>query len=216
MLRACLGRYTIRLRHYAKFTLRSAPCYCPFFYFAPFRKGGKNPPTSSSDSTSTHSQVILETMVNSLSKLATDAPFLLIHGLLSLIAFILLALAALQAIRIAIQEYRLHTKKNLTLEGNIPPLQTLEKTLFQILMWGFILLTLSLSSGFIYLNSQPTHPFTHKTIFAIAAWVLFALLLIGHHRYGWRGKTAAQWTLVGFVFLVISYFGTKFVLQVLL
>ena len=34
--------------------------------------------------------------------------------------------------------------------------------------------------------------------------------------FGWRGRTAAYWTLGGFALLVLGYFGSKLVLEVLL
>jgi ABC-type uncharacterized transport system permease subunit len=45
---------------------------------------------------------------------------------------------------------------------------------------------------------------------------VFAVLLAGHHFYGWRGRTAVRWTMSGFVFLLLAYLGTQFVLEVLL
>jgi ABC-type uncharacterized transport system permease subunit len=50
----------------------------------------------------------------------------------------------------------------------------------------------------------------------VIAWVIFAVLLVGRRLYGWRGRVAVRLTLAGFVFLVLAYFGSKFVLEVLL
>ena len=53
----------------------------------------------------------------------------------------------------------------------------------------------------------------------IAAFVLdvtFATLLWGHWQFGWRGRTAIRWTLGGFIFLMLAYFGSKLVLELLL
>ena len=36
------------------------------------------------------------------------------------------------------------------------------------------------------------------------------------HRLGWRGRTAIRWTLSGFFLLVLAYFGSKVVLEVIL
>ena len=44
----------------------------------------------------------------------------------------------------------------------------------------------------------------------------FALLLAGRHFYGWRGRIAVRWTLIGFLMLVLAYLGSKFVLEILL
>ena len=43
-----------------------------------------------------------------------------------------------------------------------------------------------------------------------------AALLVGRHFYGWRGRTALRWTLVGFVLLLLAYVGSRFVLEVVL
>ncbi len=56
----------------------------------------------------------------------------------------------------------------------------------------------------------------HKTFFSIFSWIFFAILLWGRHTQGWRGKTAVRWTLSGFITLAVAYWGTKFVLEVLL
>jgi ABC-type uncharacterized transport system permease subunit len=45
---------------------------------------------------------------------------------------------------------------------------------------------------------------------------VFAVLLWGHHFYGWRGRVAVHWTMSGFGFLLLAYLGSKFVLEVLL
>jgi len=40
--------------------------------------------------------------------------------------------------------------------------------------------------------------------------------LVRRFRYGWRGRTAIIWTLSGFVMLVLAYFGSKAVLELIL
>jgi ABC-type uncharacterized transport system permease subunit len=56
----------------------------------------------------------------------------------------------------------------------------------------------------------------HKTIFSVISWFIYAWLLYGRYRYGWRGKTAVRWTLIGFVVLLLAYVGSRFVLHILL
>jgi len=51
----------------------------------------------------------------------------------------------------------------------------------------------------------------HKTVLSIVAWFVFSALLIGRLRYGWRGAAAIRWTLVGFLLLLLAYFGSKMV-----
>ena len=58
--------------------------------------------------------------------------------------------------------------------------------------------------------------FNHKTVFGVLSWIIFAALLGGRHVYGWRGRIAVRWTLTGFLMLVLAYFGSRFVLEVVL
>jgi len=57
---------------------------------------------------------------------------------------------------------------------------------------------------------------SYKTVFAVLSWLIFGGLLLGHWRFGWRGRLAIRWTLIGFVALLLCYVGSKFVLEVIL
>ena len=101
---------------------------------------------------------------------------------------------------------------------SLPPLLSLEELLFRILWAGFLLLTLTLASGMLFSEEIFGRPlqFTHKVVFGILAWLIFAALLAGRQVYGWRGRKALRLTLAGFLALVLAYIGSKFVLEVLL
>jgi ABC-type uncharacterized transport system permease subunit len=138
------------------------------------------------------------------------------HVLLSLAAYSLFMLAAIQAIILAIQEKQLRRKHAAGLMRKLPPLQSMESGLFQLIITGFVLLTLGLVTGLMFVDDLFAQHLVHKTILSFVSWCVFAALLWGRFRYGWRGKTAVKWTLVGFSFLVLAYMGSKFVLEYLL
>lgn len=150
------------------------------------------------------------------SERALSDPALEWHILLSLTAYALLALAAMQSIILAIQEKQLRHKHAGGWVRKLPPLQTMEKALFQLLYAGFILLTLGLITGFVFVNDFVAQHVAHKTVFSIVAWLVFAGLLWGRKQYGWRSQTAVKWTLSGFGFLLLAYVGSKFVFEVLI
>jgi ABC-type uncharacterized transport system permease subunit len=56
----------------------------------------------------------------------------------------------------------------------------------------------------------------HKTVLSVMAWLVFGGLLLGRRVWGWRGQKAIRWTLSGFLLLILAYFGSKFVLELLL
>ena len=92
----------------------------------------------------------------------------------------------------------------------------MEILLFKMIGLGFILLTVSLASGIPYLEDIQQQHLTHKIILSCIAWFVFAVLLWGRWKFGWRGQTAIRWTIGGFVLLMLAYFGSNIVLQVIL
>ncbi|MCG8428335.1 MAG: cytochrome c biogenesis protein CcsA [Chromatiales bacterium] len=161
--------------------------------------------------------IVLQTQYPSAHFLAIDTPWMLrIHVLISMLAYSLLTLASVQAVLLAIQDHHLRNRHPGGFIRALPPLQTMEQLLFEMIGLGFALLTIALISGFLFLEHMFAQHLVHKTILSLTAWVVFGTLLWGRFRYGWRGQKALTWTLVGFVVLMLAYFGSKFVLELVL
>jgi ABC-type uncharacterized transport system permease subunit len=139
-----------------------------------------------------------------------------LHVLVSLLAYSLLTLASVQAVLLAIQDHHLHSRHPGGFIRALPPLQTMESLLFEMIGAGFVLLSLSLVSGFVFLEDMFAQHLAHKTVLAVIGWFVFGTLLLGRFRAGWRGRTAIIWTLSGFVVLMLAYFGSKVVLELIL
>ncbi len=141
---------------------------------------------------------------------------LLIHILLSVAAYGVLTIATLEAFLLAYLNYQLKHKHTTGTVRLLPPLQTLEGLLFTLIWWGQILLTLSILTSWVLVEDLMAQHLSHKAVFSIIAWLTYGVLLWGHHMQGWRGKTAIRWALGGFVALMLGYFGSKVVLEVIL
>lgn len=139
-----------------------------------------------------------------------------IHVFLSLLSYAVLALAAAQAVLVAIQRRFLSRHKPGGFIRSLPALDSTEQLLFTLLRAGFWLLTLALATGFFYLENMFIQHLVHKTVLSCLAWCIFGVLLFGRWKFGWRGKKAVRWTLVGFGMLILAYFGSKLVLEILL
>ena len=154
-----------------------------------------------------------------------------LHLTLAMLAYSLFTIAILHALLMAFIERRLHSAHHAPArrdaEGpgplagpfaHLPPLLTLERLLFRQIAAAFVLLTLTLATGIAFSESVfgRALSFNHKTLFAILSWLTFAVLLVGRHYYGWRGRTALRFTLAGFVMLLLAYIGSRFVLEVIL
>lgn len=139
-----------------------------------------------------------------------------LHVTLSLLSYSLFTIAALQALLLAYQDRQLkHHHPGGFLKG-LPPLQTMEQLLFELIWAGFILLSLGLVTGFLFLENFWAQHLAHKTFFSLIGWLVFATLLWGRRYLGWRGSLAIRWTLGGFILLALAYWGSKFVIEVLL
>lgn len=139
-----------------------------------------------------------------------------LHILLSIAAYSLLTIAALQAVLLAIQEHQLRHKKAIRVLNILPPLKVMEDVLFGMIATGFFCLSLSLVSGLMFIQDLFAQHLVHKTILSILAWIIFAVLLWARWSRGWRGIKAIRWTLGGFFTLMLAYFGTKLVLEIIL
>ncbi len=139
------------------------------------------------------------------------------HILLSLAAYCVLLMAALQALflRLQIRELK-HQSIHRFWVNKLPSLQSMESLLFDMLLVGFVLLSIALGIGFVYVEDLLAQHLAHKTVFSVLSWLLFGALLLGNWRAGWRGKRAANMTIYAFILLAIGFVGSKFVLEMLL
>lgn len=138
------------------------------------------------------------------------------HIVLSTLAYALLTIAAAMSIALALLDARLRSRQPLGKLAILPSVEALESATFYALSAGFAVLTLALFSGFIFVDDLFAQDLSRKTILSCLAWIVFAILLFGRWRFGWRGRTATRWTLSGFGLLGLAYFGSKLVLESIL
>jgi ABC-type uncharacterized transport system permease subunit len=138
------------------------------------------------------------------------------HVAVATTAFALLTIGAALAVAQWLVDRRLRARRPLGWLRILTPIEALESGSFQAIAAGFALLTLALLSGAIFIEDLFAQHLVHKVVLAILAWVFFGVLLLGRRRFGWRGRQAMRWTLAGYVALVLSYFGSKMVLEYLL
>ncbi|MEP7098122.1 MAG: cytochrome c biogenesis protein CcsA [Dokdonella sp.] len=139
-----------------------------------------------------------------------------LHVTVALLAFSVLSIAAVFAILLAIQERALRHRQFGVWLRAMPPLTLTETLLFRLIAAGFVLLTLTLLSGILFVDNLFGQHLVHKTALSIVAWLVFGTLLWGRWRHGWRGSRAVNLTLTGMAILLLAFFGSKFVLEVIL
>lgn len=98
------------------------------------------------------------------------------------------------------------------------PLLAIERLTFRLVSVGFALLTATLLAGWWFSDTLYGQGWVweHKTVFSVLSWLVFAVLLAGRWRLGWRGRVATRMLYAGSGLLMLAYVGSRFVLEVVL
>lgn len=138
------------------------------------------------------------------------------HVLIALFAYGLLTAGAIVAVYALVQDARLRAGRLTSVNQLFAPLETNERLLYGIAASGLAVLVIAVLSGFTFVDDLFAQHLVHKSTFSIAAVVIFSVLLTGRHFAGWRGRRAVYLYLWGFLMLGLAYFGSRFVLEILL
>lgn len=138
------------------------------------------------------------------------------HVVLAMGSAGMFAIAAVLVVMLALQDAALRAGRTGGWLATLPPVESLERALFSVIAIGTAALTVAILAGLLFVTNLFAQHLIHKTVLALVAWAIFACLLLGRWRFGWRGRKAARYTIAGFVVLAIAYFGSKFVLEILL
>lgn len=145
-----------------------------------------------------------------------------LHIHAAIFAYALMTVAALHALLMAFLNRELHRGAASARESNrllrhAPPLLSMERLLFRLILAGFALLTLAIGSGLLFSRHAPDRAagIDQKMWLALASWVVFAGLLSGRALFGWRGGVALRWVLWGFMLLLLAYTSSRFMLELL-
>ena len=140
-----------------------------------------------------------------------------LHWVLGLASYGLFAAAVVHAVLMTRTEKLI--RQAVDVEGSLP-LLTLERLTFRFVKAGFVLLSATLLAGWWFSDhlygAETGWRWDHKTVFAFLAWLTFAGLLLARNRLGWRGRKATRVLYAGAGLLLLSYAGSRFVLEVIL
>ena len=139
-----------------------------------------------------------------------------LHASFALLAYAGLSIATLLALLYWLQDRALRRRHLQSWLGALPPLVQTEHMLFKTLGTSWLLLTLTLATGIVFVEDMLAQHLWHKTVLTALSWLALLILLVGRMRYGWRGARAVHWTLGAATLLALAFFGSKFVLELVL
>jgi ABC-type uncharacterized transport system permease subunit len=138
------------------------------------------------------------------------------HAWLALLAYAVMSLAAVMALMLWAQERSLRQRRLASQTRGLPPLVQIETLLFRLILVSFVLLGLTLLTGVFFVEDLLAQHLAHKTLLSILSWSVLGVLLFGRHRFGWRGQRAVRLTLLAMGLLLLAFFGSKLVLELVL
>ncbi len=138
-----------------------------------------------------------------------------LHIVLSISAYSILSIATLQSLVLHMRHRSLRNKHRAQIYNILPSLETMDRLLIQFILAGFFLLSLSLTSGIVFIQDLMAQHLVHKTTLSSIAWGIYGILLWGHWQKGWRGVALTRYVLGAFVLLFLAYFGSKLALEMI-
>jgi ABC-type uncharacterized transport system permease subunit len=157
--------------------------------------------------------IILMLSTQNSNNIVSINPQSALHIFSSIVSFGIFSLALMQVIFLSLQNYVLHKHQTNKIVRKMPALFTMEHLLINMILAGVLFLSLSLLSGFLYMEDMFAQHVAHKTILSILSWFIFVIILTGHRIYGWRGRVLITLTTTGITILFIAFVGNKFILQ---
>ncbi len=140
------------------------------------------------------------------------------HIAFALATYGLLTLAAMAGLACLIQEAALKRKATGGLSIRLPSVAESEQAEIRLLVGAEAVLGIGIATGMAlaWLEKKGALPLEHKSVLAVAAFLLIGVLLLAHSRSGYRGRRAARWVLVAWLLVALAYPGVKFVREALL
>ena len=134
---------------------------------------------------------------------------LALHIVVSLVSYGLLGLAAIQALLLKFQEQKLKDLDNSLLSNLMPSMDIMENIMFDLIVIGFVLLTISLLTGAPFVSEETDKILLQKITFSVIAWLVYSYLIYQRFSSNIIGKQANTLAISGMLFLFFAYLGTK-------
>ncbi len=98
-----------------------------------------------------------------------------------------------------------------SLVGRFPAANVLDELAHQMVMFGFLFLSVGIITGAVWANSAWGRywGWDPKETWSLITWLIYATLLHARMVRGWRGKRIAYLSVIGFISVLFTYFGVN-------
>jgi len=134
-----------------------------------------------------------------------------IHTVFAFLGNAAFALAFCIGVMYLVQEHYVKSKNLGGLFGRLPSLQILDEINYRLIKMGFPLLTLAIITGALWAESAwgSYWNWDAREVWSLITWFIYAIVIHARLVAGWRGRRAALLSIVGFLTILIAFFGIK-------
>ncbi len=142
---------------------------------------------------------------------ALQSYWLGIHTVLAFLGNAAFAMSFGIGIMYLVQEHHVKSKRFAGLFGRLPSLQSLDEINYRLITFGFPLFTLAIITGAIWAESAWGRYWNWdpRETWSLITWLIYAIVLHARLVAGWRGRRAALLSMIGFLTIIIAFFGIK-------
>ena len=96
--------------------------------------------------------------------------------------------------------------------GFLPDVNALDALSYQLVILGFMFLTIGIITGSVWANSAWGRywGWDPKETWSLITWIIYAALLHTRNMRGWRGTRIAWLSIIGFGAVMFTYFGVNY------
>jgi len=135
-----------------------------------------------------------------------------IHACLIMLAYAAFFISFGAGVMYIIQERELRNKRFGTVFYKLPSLETCDSISFKSVAIGFILLTLGVAAGIVWSHARDG-VYWHGApieLFSVVTWIIYLIIIQSRLSAGWGGRNAAVATIIGFVLVLASLAGLRY------
>ncbi|MCF8039732.1 MAG: c-type cytochrome biogenesis protein CcsB [Desulfohalobiaceae bacterium] len=94
----------------------------------------------------------------------------------------------------------------------LPGLRTLDELTYQMVVFGFLFLSVGIVTGAVWANSAwgTYWSWDPKETWSLITWLIYAALIHARMMRGWQGKRIALISILGFCAVIFTYFGVNY------
>jgi cytochrome c-type biogenesis protein CcsB len=141
---------------------------------------------------------------------ALKSNWLIAHVMTCFIGYAAFALAFGISVMFLIKQ--IDTQQKSALLGRLPSSNVLDELTHQMVMFGFLFLSVGIITGAVWANSAWGRywGWDPKETWSLVTWFVYAILLHARLMRGWRGWRIAVLSLFGFFAVLFTYFGVNY------